>query len=270
MYKEISLDEVRKYQIEVLNTVVDFCDREGLKYFLTGGTLIGAIRHQGYIPWDDDIDISMLREDYERFLKLFPEDHPSLWLYCTERVPNSIYPFVKICKRDTLFHEEAFNDGVNLGVNIDLFPIDAVRENKADTTLRQVATLRSMGTRKAVKYQAYQGNIAAKVLKCLYHKALDFLPFATIYKWLNKVILNAEKGNGRLLKGIVIWGYGKRELVAPDIFEETTLVPFEGGQYTAPKAYDQWLRSIYGDYMQLPPIEKQVSQHPHTRAYIKS
>lgn len=269
MYKEITLEDIRKYQIWVLNQVVDFCNEQGLTYFLTGGTLIGAVRHQGYIPWDDDIDISMLREEYEHFIRIFPQNHPNLYLYCPERVKDSIYPFVKVCLRNTLFHEEAFNDGVNLGINIDLFPIDEIAEDKVDDTLKKVFVLRSMGTRKAVKYTTHKGGVLAKISKYVYHKFLSCLSYSYIYKRLNVVIRAGKEGRGLPQKGIVIWGYGKKELVDPSVFEGTTFVAFEGRQYKAPAKYDEWLRHIYGDYMQLPPEEKRISQHPHTRAYIE-
>ena len=121
--REILLDELKKTQIEILDVVDTFCRENNINYWLDSGTLLGAIRHGGYIPWDDDIDIGMLRKDYDIFLKKFNEKNERYKVYSIENNKNFPYPFGKVLDTHTILYEPN-EQGVKLSVNIDVFIYD--------------------------------------------------------------------------------------------------------------------------------------------------
>ena len=127
--RKIGMDELRQKQMEVLDYVAAFCDENGIRYWIEGGTLLGAIRHKGYIPWDDDIDIAMLREDYTRFRTEFPEKSrdPKFVFRCAEDDKTWHLPFGKVMNTESLF----LQDGHDLGINIDIFPMDDAPDDDA-------------------------------------------------------------------------------------------------------------------------------------------
>lgn len=124
--REMTVEEMKECQIKVLDKVVAFCDKHNLKYFLTGGTLIGALRHQGYIPWDDDIDISMLREDYEYLLAHKDEIDDEIVLHHFSYTDDLYIAFVRAGLKGTVLKSNKITDknNVDMHVNIDIFPID--------------------------------------------------------------------------------------------------------------------------------------------------
>lgn len=267
--RKIELDELKQLQLQILDEVVAFCNKHQIKYFLMAGTLLGAVRHQGYIPWDDDIDIGMLREDYERFLELYSKEQGEYYLYGYEVDKKHYYPFLKCCLKKTLMCE-GLDKSYKYGVNIDIFPIDAISSQKASSLLKKIEQVKRIYRLKNTSMVLdSQKQSVKRILKNLVKKLLSVtpasFPFNIIY-----FLLNQEKINTPIKKGNIIWGYGEVELVNPTIFDEMILLPFEGKQYSVPKKYDEWLTAIYGDYMKLPPIERRVTHHNFTAYIIES
>ena len=131
----IETEELKKLQLEILDFFVEFTEQHHLTYFLSGGTLIGAIRHHGYIPWDDDIDVMMPREDYDKMLKVFPK-HDRYQVYCSETIENYPMAFATINDVRTFKDEWKFRKKCNvLCVNIDIFPIDNLPDTKEEIHL---------------------------------------------------------------------------------------------------------------------------------------
>ena len=130
MGKQLTIEEVKKMNLDILSVVADFCEKNGLRYWLYYGTLIGAIRHNGYIPWDDDIDIAMPRPDYEKFLKTFNQTSGSLYKVIEDRISIGYHtPFAKVHNPETIIESE-FSDEMAFGVFIDIFPFDGVKDEK--------------------------------------------------------------------------------------------------------------------------------------------
>ena len=128
--KEIGIEELKRIQIGILKHLDAFCNENNLKYFMCGGTLLGAVRHKGFIPWDDDIDIMMKREDYDKLIELYPKnDNSNFKLFSYELDKSFPYPFAKMDDFRTIFEEE-INDSYKIGVNIDIFPIDYITEDE--------------------------------------------------------------------------------------------------------------------------------------------
>ena len=138
--KEIYLEELRVIQLELLQQIADFCEKNNIKYFLAYGTLIGAIRHKGYIPWDDDIDIVMPRDDYDRFLELYNEAYPFSKVVDMYNTKHYGFAFAKVHDVRTIIYETQYAQD-SFGVFVDVFPIDGI---KGESQIMNVIKLRKL------------------------------------------------------------------------------------------------------------------------------
>lgn len=264
--RKIDSNELRQLQLQILDEVASFCEKHNIKYFLMGGTLLGAVRHQGYIPWDDDIDIGMLREDYNRFIELYSsQKNNTYYLYGYEINQDFYFPFIKCCLHNTLSIEK-YLPYHKYGVNIDIFPIDVISSLHAHRIIKQISKIRRLHYLKnsPPSPEYYQGFTLLR--KRIRFKILSYIPSSLILKNLYTILEQQVKMGGDK-KGNIVWGYGEREVVNPDIFDETILMSFEGIMYRVPKKYDEWLTAVYGDYMQLPPVEQRFN-HGFEAFYI--
>lgn len=261
---ETQMNRIKEIELDMLKAFVSICDQLGLKYYLIGGTLLGAVRHKGFIPWDDDIDVGMPREDYEVFVekagKLLP-DYIFLQNYRTDE--NMIFPFTKLRNINTTYIETRTKySKMNQGVWMDIFPLDylEVDERKRNFQARKVSIInmrigmeqyivdnknRSFG-KKAIR------KIGYKIIKMMYPtlssavKKVDTIYSSTYHSdiWVNK--------SG---------AYPGKEEVPIEWFGKGCDVEFENMKVSAPTEYDKYLTHIYGDYMTPPPVEKQVPVH---------
>lgn len=254
--------EHRELQIQELEILLEFqriCQRHGLRYFLTAGTLLGAVRHSGFIPWDDDIDIAMPREDFERLpvvcrteldLQYFFQD------YTTE--PNFPYYFAKIRKNGTEVYEAGLDDiEMHKGVYIDIFPLDICPDRawKAvlffkGVELLNCALLSKVSKRFLCGYRKWYMRTAYHTLRHLPKGAL----FA-LREWLRKAMAVGASGK-RLCTVSGRHGY-PRETYQVQWFERAQELYFEGRTFPVPGGWDELLCSMYGDYMTIPPEEEQ-------------
>jgi lipopolysaccharide cholinephosphotransferase len=260
--------KVKEVQLNLLEQFQAFCEERKIKYFLTGGTCIGALRHHGYIPWDDDIDVSMLRDDYERFIQEFNASSKDVQCFTCTHSSDYPFPFAKIANMNTLLREDTDDLGYEIGIHIDLFPIDGISSNKLHfelhmRLLRFLINLIYIKTIKVVETREAAKNAFISFSKVL----IKPIPCNTIAKSINAVARRAGNESSTL-GGIMVWGYGKREIVDLKCFAGTLLVDFEHQKQPVPIGYDKWLASIYKNYMELPPIDKRTTHHRY-KAYIK-
>lgn len=257
--KEIDGTQLRVIQLDILMDIDRFCRENNIRYSLCGGTLLGAVRHQGYIPWDDDIDIMMPRPDYEKFIKTYSSETDYLIDFIKEEGYRET--FVKICREGTLMIDALLGRG-GFGVNIDLFPIDGVPEKSplkyVDDVLRfkeKIAKFcpyyKIMSTNRGVWFAKY----IVKRLTCF-----QFMSILHLKQKFNEMLINnAFEDNS--LAGVISGSYGYREVVDKDVFLQYDDMSFEGSYFKCIKRYDEYLTSIYGDYMTLPPEEKRLAHH---------
>ncbi len=266
--KEIKTDELKHIQIDILRHIDVFCREHNLRYFISGGTLLGAIRHKGFIPWDDDIDLMMLREDYDKFLKLYSGKDTSFYkLYAYEIIESYPYPFAKMDDSRTIMKEE-INEAYEMGVNIDIFPIDvAPKEDKEQIKIvRRNKKLINVLTLKRLPIKKRRGLIKNLILLTA-QILLSFYSTKRIIKHIDK---NARSFLGEKTgkRGCLVWGYGKKEIIDEYNFFDSVYVEFENTKFATLKGWNKYLTSLFGDYMKLPPIEKRITHHNFT-AYWK-
>lgn len=265
---QVGLDEIRKIQLKILEAVVEFCELENITYYLSYGSLIGAVRHQGYIPWDDDIDLVMLRSDYERFIKKFNDYHDQYKVYTANNMKWYPLPFAKVSYEGSVLIEDIEDNNKlkkNYGINIDIFPIDFIPEGK----IKQIAFISILNILKKILLikRISKDRIISRRKKFLV--ALLKLPILLISpnmisRLINKLARMYSDGN---LVGNLVFSNTK-DIVSKDTFSNTILLNFENLLLKAPVKYDEWLRNYYGDYMILPPENERKSHHSF-KAYLK-
>lgn len=265
--RELSVDEVKKVQLDILKAVDKWCKDNGIKYFMTCGTLLGAVRHKGYIPWDDDIDIVMLRPDYERFISEFNknrDDNLSVLHYSID--PQFPYEFAKIQDTRTKIEE---NSGVtyDLGINIDLFVLDnlGADPNDAEKLAKKLKFPMSIFSIKLIVKNKYHTRTLAKrigvdVLKAL---ASPFTVNWCVNRFNTIAKSHADEEQGEYLAGLSSRSFNPKQKYRYEWFKDTVELKFEDCVLSAPIGYDEVLTVLYGDYMCLPPVEKQVTHHDY-------
>lgn len=253
--QEIDIVELKAIQIQILDVVSDFCDKNGIHYWLDSGTLIGAVRHRGYIPWDDDIDLGMLRPDYDRFAKEFNLQGGKYRFCCIENTPRFTYPCGKVFDTDTVLFEPN-EEGVRSSVNIDVFVYDNAPADDREVERMYNRRDRLMYLRDVRLYSPIQKQ--KNPVKKLGIWLANTIPPGCLESRISRNSKRyADKDTGRVGNFTAI----VRMCASKRIFDSFTEVEFEGKKYKAPVGYDEWLRLLYGDYMQLPPEEKRVSHH---------
>lgn len=255
-------EEIQKIQLEILDVVDAFCKENNFTYYLTGGTLIGALRHNGFIPWDDDIDIIMYRDEYERFIKLFNEKNSKYHVYSIEGDKGYNSHFCKICDKDTYLEEIVQPHKVELGINIDLFPLDKLPENVDEKKilkklhfLDQFYHIKSIPM-KNIKKWSFKQRIKIHIFKIL-------SIFTSCYKLAKKQFDIAQQYRDTETDNYsIITCHIRRKF--PTINRSQTVAEyhvFEDRMYAIPSTYDRFLTEQFGDYMTPPPVDKRTSGH---------
>jgi lipopolysaccharide cholinephosphotransferase len=267
--KELNLTEIKNFQLKILEEVASFCEKNNIRYSLYFGTLLGAVRHQGYIPWDDDIDIMMPRPDYNRFIKSFETTDNNLRIKSLLNDDNYPYTFAKVENIKTKLIEYA-DITYDIGVNIDIFPIDGVPEeqNIFDKFFKSLILQRDFLLIKTVKTD-FKNRSAFKNLILLFMKLIfKVVSYKTIIKSINKKITKNGFVESKYVMACCFPGIKKHQKLRRVIYEEFIDIDFESKKYKVIKHYDDYLKMQYGNYMELPPVNEQVTHHSFT-AYLK-
>ena len=258
MMKEISIEEAKKIQLEILKKVAAFCDENGLRYFIYYGTYLGAIRHKGFIPWDDDIDICMPRADYEKFMDTFKCEN--LDVYTWRKDNKALLPFGKVYDIRTEVKENA-DFGETFGINIDIFPMDGLPsdEKKRKSRVSYMKRCQAMqigATLIDPSKRSAKRRMQINLIKACY-KVFHIKHYHT-----GRTIEHAKKYDFDKSEfvAVLVWGYGQREVVRRDSIFPLRKIQFEDGEFWAPGT-DESLVNAFGDYMQLPPVEQQHYKH---------
>ena len=254
--KEVSPQECKKILFGILVNIAKFCEMHNIKYSLSYGTLIGAIRHKGFIPWDDDIDIIMIRSEYDKFVSMYKDDHYKL--IKGENIGNHMHVVVTDCDTQLEFLDSRasaiFYKG---GLWVDVFPIDKVPEDQQDYCRLK---------RKIVFYNRLQrvAQNATKKKNRFYCVAYPFLrPFANYFgKKVSSLVHSNDNSSTLIVADLSLW-YLNFPPFPASYMKEFVEVEFEGRKFLAMKEYDSFLRGIYGDYMQFPPLAERKPKHSY-------
>jgi len=258
--------KLQSLELETLKIFHNVCKKHNLKYFLIGGTLIGAVRHGGFIPWDDDIDVGMPRQDYNILLKNADKWFPQkLRLAHWRNTEQYVYNFSKLENRNTLLIEKPYQHLTKRkgGVYIDIFPFDGMPSYRitqltwycivrainrltilmhCNTTLGVAKNYKDLG--KACLGKICQSIFSDKKIHAFYDKLMQKFSFET-----SDFVINHSG----------MWGI--RELFPKNLFGKLKTIDFENHEFYTVSDYDSFLSLVYGDYMKLPPLEKRVSHH---------
>jgi lipopolysaccharide cholinephosphotransferase len=257
------IEQLREKELELLRQFISVCDKLHLKYFVAEGTLLGAVRHRGFIPWDDDIDVGMLRSDYEFFLKQGQDYLPEgVFLQTHETDPEYMHCFAKLRNSNTTFIELSSKDlNINHGIYIDVFPFDYYPDSRLNG---MIYDLKKLLIRYRVREVYYIPSDAKISFKNLIRRALKlvsrlFYPTVGYAMDKQKKLFSKVKSGKRLINNGSPWG--NRERIPAEWMQSTTTVQFESIDVEAPAMYDAYLKHVYGDYMELPPEGERVPHH---------
>jgi lipopolysaccharide cholinephosphotransferase len=259
--KVISLDESKEIQLSILKFLKQVCLENNLKWFLGYGTLIGAIRHKGYIPWDDDIDIVMPRSDYMKFIELIKNKERYVILNPYD-YDDYNYLFSKLVDtRTVLYENQSKTNSPKMGVGIDIFPLDGLPENynEIEKHFYKLSKLNSRYINSIVKMEIH--GVKNKVKQIIKIPYIIYCKLVGTKHW-KKLILDSMEtyhyDNSNFV-GFMVSMYGIKQVFNRQIFADSVDVEFEGGKYPAPIGYEEFLTVLYGDFMKLPPENERVN-----------
>lgn len=255
-----AVEKIHQVDLEIVKHVVAICEKYNLKYFMLGGTMLGSIRHKGFIPWDDDIDLGMPRNDYERFLEIAETELPDyLQVVNYKNTPTYQYYITRIQDTNVKVIEDRIgNDSKYTFASIDIFPIDGTPNNKI---LRKIYFFRVL-THRALMSLHYKDSIDRKrkrgFVERIFLSIMEKIPFEKIidpYKEKEKIdkLLSSQNVATSNYIGNIMGAYRTREIVPKEWYGQGKKYPFEDIELVGLDNYDEYLKFTYGDYMQLPP-----------------
>ena len=261
-YQEVTdIREIQQMELGIMEYIHEVCQKIGVKYFLAYGSLIGAVRHKGFIPWDDDMDICMLREDYEKlqdYLIAHPDDRYEVMSYKNNL--NYVYPFMKVQDNQTYLLEEDVRIDSNMGIYVDIFPVDGYED---DSVFKDKMT--RLIKKRQLSCYTFKGITNTKSLlnSLIRYISVIIFYFTNTNKYIRGIdeLAQSRKVDDYELVDYLIYKDMNKLVWKREWLKQTITGVFEGKEFMIPKNYHEILTSDYGDYTQLPPVELRFSHH---------
>lgn len=251
----MDLSEVHTREIEMLKYFNSFCKSNNLLYMIDGGTLLGSIRHGGFIPWDDDVDVIMMRSQYERLKSLGEKfENENYRLLFIENTSDYYYPFIKMIDKRTKLIEYNLQEIEELGLFIDVFPID----NLPNSKLKKTLFIKSMGiVRRLRTTNAQLSTVTSNKIKKIFFPIVKKISIRFLAKVLDKFSqkYNSEKSS----ECANLVGNPRENFFSNSWFQHINYSKFESLNLPIPGNYIAYLEVNYGDYMKLPPVEQRIN-----------
>ena len=248
------IKELRNLQMGILDHIHQFCESHRITYFLSSGSLIGAVRHKGYIPWDDDLDIYMPRSEYEKFVQAYHDTTGVYRILNPKKESHYFYTFAKVVDQRTLMVEDE-TQGYEIGVYVDVFPVDYVPEDmkQREKVFRRKRLLYKIRRSKLSQQNPYKSALA--------YWCYRLLPVTVnqLNRWIENLIV--RKGPTQMVCNMTEAGPGLTHCFPAACMDSVTDIAFEDRIYKTMVGYKKYLECTYGDYMTLPPEDQRVTHH---------
>lgn len=244
-------------EIDLLLELDRVCNKHDIKYFLIGGTLLGAVRHKGFIPWDDDIDVAMLRKDYERFQEIAPNEFKSPYFLQTPYTDNGyFFSFVKLRNENSTGISIPFRfEDFNQGLLVDIFPIDNCKLEDVKQNYDKIKNL-------VLDNSNYMRRSSPDLHDIERHALWSGRPPLSVCEEIQQIARTHENEETEFVNESTCVCYPWNKFVwQKKDFDEIVEMEFEGYKFPCPKGYDSILTTLYGDYMEFPPVDKRGTWH---------
>ena len=254
----LSKEEYKRIQLDILVSIANICNAYRLNYYLAYGTLLGAIRHKGFIPWDDDIDICLERNNYESLISILkdPKIKKPEWLGVMDNSKEGYYlPFAKAVNLTTIAKQS--DSIIQYGIWIDIFPVDTLPPGKIYRTFFVLKANILRDTLIAMTTDFHQDHIKKRLLKLLIRLCGNIFGIDNIYSYTINYI-KKYKMNSSEYSACVLSPYGLKEIFKKNDLFQIAEVEFECKRFNAPKEWDIYLTKLYGDYMKIPAERKRT------------
>ena len=263
---ELSFSQIQERLTEMLSVFDSFCKENGFRYYMAYGTLLGAVRHGGFIPWDDDIDVVMPRADYERFIEFDSISNDCVIVtYSKEHDYYHPYAYCNLADTKTYMYEHSALKSTGKGLFIDVFPLDGLPSNRK-RALKRIDIITQVARLSSYSNQALpEGVSLKKAIKRTLMRITRLLgPYRLAYL-VDKMASRYPFDESDWCAQMVLKVYAsENELHKTALYKSATNIAFNGFSFMAPSGFEEVLEDCYGDYMKLPPIEQRTPHHNYT------
>lgn len=265
--REILPEEMKRRLVEMVADIDGICRENGINLYMSGGTLLGAVRHKGFIPWDDDIDMYVSRPDYEKLISIMQnrKGDSKFRLLSHETDKNYLYPFAKYMDTTTLLIEKGGYAGVETGLFVDIFPIDGLGQSvsQAKKQMRKVNPYIILNLSLLVKPWRKEVSFIKNLAIACVRLIAKTIGADYIHRKMIELVKKVPYDGSAYVGEFIDETGDKRIMLKDEMYNGYTEMEFENIKLKAPVNWDKWLTQFYGDYMKLPPEEERVLAHAY-------
>lgn len=249
--KKLNASEVKRLQLDIMRFIKKVCEENALRYYMCGGTLLGAVRHRGYIPWDDDVDIAMPLQDYKEFIKII-KDHEQYYPLSVYHNKEEYYNFfMRVLDKTTVMKFWEYPFLMTTGVSIDVFPLFGLPDQKEeiDYFYNKIRSLNEQFISTYIE-EIENDSVIQENRRKLQEKIITMMEQYEFDESINI--------------GYLLSKYKEKEIMPSKIYANSVQLDFEGEKFNAPSGYVEYLTRLYHDYMELPPEKEQFNTHNYS------